>query len=113
MSQVNTPYRGLRRNPWKEFVFPPVPVENLGMTRVFTGFQNNWEEVRSGHFISIGENFLSGVVLVKWEMMSKALQLFFFFKDHTSEYPLGSRTHHFPNYCLIGVLVNATLGRYL
>lgn len=62
---------------------------------VWPGFRNNWEKFRSGRFISIKENFLSGVVLAKWEIMTKALQRDFFLNNLTSENPLGSRTHHF------------------
>lgn len=77
-SQANTPYKGLRRSVPEEFVFLPVPVENLGMTWVFTGFQN-WEEFRSQYFISIKENFLSDVILANWEIQSSIERGFFFF----------------------------------
>lgn len=63
------PLKGPRRNAWKEFVFSPVPVENLGMTRV----SEQLGRIQVRCFISIKENFLSGVVLAKWEIMTKAL----------------------------------------
>lgn len=72
--QARRPQVSQGNNPQEEFVFQPVQVENLGMIKVFTGLQNNWEELRSGYFISTKENFLSGVFLVGKSSIDRGLK---------------------------------------